>query len=374
METSPKRKILFVITKSNFGGAQHYVYDIATHLSDFDVVVAHGGHGKLEEMLKNAGLRTVHIGELERDVGIFKDFRVFFRLKKLFKEERPHTIHLNSSKIGGLGSLAGRFVGVKKIVFTAHGWAYREDRSPAAQLTIKFLSWLTILFSHKIIVLSEFEKKCAPTRLMQKKVVAIYNGISNIEILPTKEGARESLGEHISLPSDSIWVGTVAELHKNKGIDYLIDAFAEIKKDNTYLIIIGEGEEKSTLNEKIHTMSLHNNVFLLGNIPNAWKYFKAFDIFALTSIKEGFPYTLLEAARAELPVIASNVGGIPELLNYGKAGLLTEPKNVAQIKAHLETLIMEPGKRATYGSLLKKYTDDHFTFEEMLNKTKALYS
>lgn len=374
METSPKKKLFFVITKSNFGGAQHYVYDLATHLNDFDVVVAHGGHGELETNLKNAGIKTMHIDELDRDIGFIKDFRVFMRLMKLFKDEHPDIVHLNSSKIGGLGSLAGRFAGIKNIIFTAHGWAYKEDRSALSKIVIKIASWFTVLFSHKIIVLSRFEKKCAPTRLMQKKVIVIYNGINSETALLDKEPARKMLEEYISLPSDSIWVGVVAELHKNKGLNYLIDAFAKIKKDNTYLIIIGEGEDRTMLNEKIHTMSIHNNVFLLGSVPDARKYFKAFDIFALTSIKEGSPYTLLEAGRAGLPTIASNVGGIPELLDNGKVGLLTEPKNVAQIKAGLETLLSDPGKRSTYGDSYQNYTNEHFTFEQMLEKTKALYS
>ncbi|NQV93114.1 glycosyltransferase, partial [Candidatus Kaiserbacteria bacterium] len=142
-----KKKILFIITKSNFGGAQRYVYDIARSLSPdaFDVVVAFGGEGLLKDKLAHAKIRTVPIEDLERDINIFNEIDVFFQLLKLYRVEKPDIVHLNSSKIGGIGALAGRIAQVPLIIFTAHGWAFNEERSWGARKIIAFLYWITLI-------------------------------------------------------------------------------------------------------------------------------------------------------------------------------------------------------------------------------------
>lgn len=152
-----RKKIFFVITKSNFGGAQRYVYDLATALpvNEFDVSVVFGEGGELEEKLKNVGIKTIRIETLQRNVSFFKDLKVFFELIKIFRREKPDIIHLNSTKIGGIGSFAGRISEVPKIIFTAHGWAFNEKRNAVSKIFIAFLQWLTVLFSHTTIAVSQ---------------------------------------------------------------------------------------------------------------------------------------------------------------------------------------------------------------------------
>ena len=113
------KKILYIITKSNWGGAQRYVYELATSLpkNSFDAAVLMGGSGSLKERLDLCGIRTITIPELEKEVNIFKDIKTFFALIALLNKEKPDIIHLNSSKAGILGALAGRVVGIRKIIF-----------------------------------------------------------------------------------------------------------------------------------------------------------------------------------------------------------------------------------------------------------------
>ena len=138
-------KVLFVITKSNWGGAQRYVYDLATALlrENYEVAVAVGGQGLLAENLKMAGIRVVGIPHLERDVNFFKELFSTLYLWKIFKSEQPDIIHLNSSKVGGLGAIAARTLKLwdswdrkgtgraewnPRIIFTVHGWGFNERR------------------------------------------------------------------------------------------------------------------------------------------------------------------------------------------------------------------------------------------------------
>ena len=153
MAEQPKKKVLFLITKSNFGGAQRYVFDLATHLDRdrYAVAVALGGNGSLIEKLTEAAIRVIRIPGLQRNISFKKELLSFWQIHKLLKAERPDVLHVNSSKAGGIGAFIGRLHRVPCIVYTAHGWAFNEDRSLVSRLLVGFLHWLTILFAHHTI-------------------------------------------------------------------------------------------------------------------------------------------------------------------------------------------------------------------------------
>jgi len=376
---SGKIKVLFVITKSNFGGAQRYVYDLATNLpkEEFESVVALGGHGLLEQKLVNAGVRTIPLLALERDVHFFRDVVSFFDLWQLFRLEQPDVVHLNSAKASGLGALAARLAGVPRIVFTAHGWAFNEDRAPTARKIIKFFSWITVVLSHKTIAVSKSVEQDTKTwPLVQGKVAVIHNGLEPIDFL-TREEARQYLVAHagLDIPRDIFLVGTIAELHKNKGLGYAIHGFSlnAVKNLDLKYAIIGQGEEKFSLNAHIEAHKLHGRVVLLGFIEDASRYLKAFDAFLLPSLKEGLPYVILEAGAAGVPIIASNIGGIPEVIEHNKTGILVKPKDSEAISEAVKLLASDPEKRTALGAALEKNVLHVFTLEKMLKKTIELY-
>ncbi|TRZ52320.1 glycosyltransferase family 1 protein, partial [bacterium] len=335
MQNTQKKKILYVITKSNWGGAQRYVFDLAVNFSpEYDVSVAFGGEGELKTRLEKAGIRTISLPFLKRDVNPFTDIFTFNKLVELFKTERPDIIHVNSSKIGGMGALAGRIAKVPKIIFTAHGWAFREERPAYQKIIIKFLSWLTILFSHAVITVSERdEREALEMPFTKRKIILVHNGIEEPEFL-SAEQARESIikEDGLSVPENALWIGTIGELHKNKGHIYAIEAFSKLEKTaNVLFFIIGEGEERKELQQKINEFGLEKKVFLLGKKDGAPKLLNAFDIFLFPSVKEGLPFAILEAGMAGLPTIASAVGGIPEVITDMQTGMLIRPKNSDEI-------------------------------------------
>jgi glycosyltransferase involved in cell wall biosynthesis len=306
---TPRIKILFVITKSNWGGAQRYVYDLATGLpkETFGVEVAFGQRGRLAQELQNAGIRTHEVASLQRDVSPGADVKSFFELYRLFKKERPDVVHLNSSKVGGLGALAARVAGVPKIIFTAHGWPFWEKRSAPARAIIWFFSWLTALLSHQVIVISDYDLAVARRMpLVGHKTVRIYNGIDPRMAFGSGTLIRSAFpaGAHI--------IGTVGELNKNKNHIALIERARSAPE--MFVAIVGEGEERAALETKIKEYRLSERVKLFGFMP-ASEVLKGFDVFALPSLKEGLPYVLLEAKAAGLPVEANRVGGVGEILD-----------------------------------------------------------
>lgn len=382
MQTS-KPKLLYLITKSNFGGAQRYVFDLARHFKNtYDVEVIVGGSGTLSKKLQEEGIPTTELPSLIRDVSIFRDVIVFFSLIKLFFVKKPAIIHLNSSKIGGLGALAGRLCRVPHIIFTAHGWAHNEQRPRWQKALILISHWYTVLLTHHTITVADNLKKSL-SRLpwVSKKMTTVHNGLDSFP-LKTRHESRAHLVQLASTggkgaPSsedDTVWIGTLSELHKNKGLDTLISAFAELKDKKIALFILGEGEERAHLTKLAEERAVSDKVFFLGFVENAKQYLQAFDIFTLTSRTEAFPYVLMEVAHAHVPVLASKVGGIPEIITQFETGILTTVGNTKEIREGLRFLIENPDRRAALAHNLYTRVQTSFTEENMFKKTELFYS
>ena len=248
-----RRKVFIAITQSVFGGAQRYVLDIASSLpkSDFDVTVIHGGSGILREKLQSMNIRTIPLMSLERKVSVWNDIKTLKELLVILRKEKPEILHINSSKMGILGGIAGRLVRIPRIIFTAHGWAFNEERPYWQKISIYILSALTILMSHRTIAVSEAMRNAfRKLPFVYRKMSVIRNGIGEIFYEP-RINAREKIAALAGIKSDSneMWVGTVAELHPTKNLPVGISAFKEALKKCPGLryIIIGEGAERATL-------------------------------------------------------------------------------------------------------------------------------
>lgn len=393
MENLPlKKKVLYIITKSNWGGAQRHVFDLATNLpkEEYDIVVAAGGSGSLLKKLEEVGVKTIPIPKLERDPDIIKDFSSIKLIFNIIRTERPDILHLHSTKVGGIGALIARYASLlsyfgpttqrlrPKIIYTAHGWAFKENRPPFQKLIIYLYSWLTIILNHKTIVVSEDDLIKSPKFLTRGKITMIHNGIAPFQYLPRVE-AQKKVFAGASIYPNNLIVGTISELHKNKGLSYVIDAIAELKSQNAdkenpiMYSIVSDGEEKSNLLSQIKTKNLQDSVFLAGFVPDANKYLSAFDLFIFPSLKEGLPYALLEAGSIGLPIIATSIGGAKDIITDMETGILIRPKDIKEIANALRFFIQNPEKIAGFGGKLRKRIANEFSLEKMISKTLEIY-
>lgn len=380
MDTTQK-KILYVITKANFGGAQRYVYElaVASKSRGYEVVVATGGNGVLTEKLATARISTHIIRGLSRDIGFLREIRAFADLYTLIRAERPDVIHLNSSKAALLGACAARLLRVPQIIFTAHGWPFLERRPCFWRMCMWLLSWITALLSHYVIVVSKHDKTCAHMIGTRRKTHVIYPAVPSIQF-ETRERARKILQEHgMRIPqSDALWIVSIAEYVPNKnlltGIEAVHTAIREQNCACVYILIGTDGDDRKMLESYIQKQNLHETIQLLGYIEDARALLLAFDLFLLPSKKEGLPYALLEAGRARLPCIASNVGGIPEIITHKHSGILFPPHDTASLVHELSAVLNDPKHGASYGNMLYDHVAHTFDFETMVEKTIALYS
>ena len=400
-----KKKVLFVVTKSVWGGAQRYIYDLATHLprERYEVMVAAGGGGStklttggsLFSKLQHAGIRIIGIPGLDRDIKIVQEFFVFWQLLILFLREKPDIIHLSSSKAGGLGAVAAFLYRTlhprpqtlnPRTIFTAHGWAFFEERPRWQNALIRFFTWLGALFQDRIILLDREDFETALHFIPKRKCVLIPNGSAPPEFLPRIE-ARRILSERIGrpIPDNTILIGTIAELTKNKGISFLIEALRHLpptsyplrqsssEASNLQAIIIGDGELRNELTQKTKELGLEDIVFFAGFIPDASHYLPAFDIFVLPSLKEGLPYSIMEAMAAGVPVVATRVGGIPDMITDGREGVLVEPRNPNFLADAVGRLMQNTDLRRALGSAARARAARDFSLPRMVERTVTLY-
>ncbi len=394
MDKKPK-KCLLVITKSNWGGAQRHVYNLATTLpkEEYLVSVAFGGTGvaesapgELAERLATAKIPTHYVRAFARDVSLWSDLRALVEIISLFRQEQPDVVHLNSSKAGGVGALAARIAGIKKIIFTSHGLAWDEDRSPFAKKLIKLFSWCTFALCHAVITITQdnFDRVRALPGC-SKKVVLVRNGLPTLSF-EVRERARVSLALKTGLvehsDAGSIWIGTIAELTKNKGLPCLIGAAKLLAEHSDtrrfggqrfHIFIIGGGEQEEMLRSLIIENNLAHCVHLVGFISDAYRYDRAFDIFTLTSVKEGLPTVLLEAGQAGTPVVASDIPGAREIVTDSESGLLFPTKDAAALAEQLTLLINDPALRSRLAKNLQQKVTSQFSIAQMVEETEGIY-
>jgi glycosyltransferase involved in cell wall biosynthesis len=344
----PAPAILYVVTKARFGGAQRYVYDLAVAAKEagYPVWVATGEEGPLCDMLHEAGIPQHTIATMQRDVSFFADLHSGIALWNLIRKLKPTVVHLNSAKAAGLGSIVARLCGVPRIIFTAHGWAFNEERPWWQKVLIYIFSWITILLSHRTIAVSHAVlRDTADMPFVHHKMTVVHLG-ARLPLLLPKETSRKALLTH----SHGVWVGSVAELHPTKRLRDLLDAFSRIAPEfpEARLVIIGEGQERRALEDQSAALGLTGRIHFVGFVPNAAAHLPALDVFVLPSHSEGLGYVLMEAGHATLPTIATEVGGIPEIID-AQTGLLVPPRSPEALAHALRALLMYPEKAQRLG-------------------------
>jgi glycosyltransferase involved in cell wall biosynthesis len=346
------KRILFIITQSEMGGAQRFLFNLLVRInSRYEVMVATGsdGNNELNDKLAGLDIKTVEITNLRRNIEPIKDLKAFLEIKKLIQSYRPDTLFLLSTKAGFIGSLSALYSKEKylKVIYRIGGWTFNDPWPSWKKKLWVILEKFSARWKDVIIVNNKHDLDQANgLGIRPKQLVLIHNGIDpyRLEFLP-RDDARLSLFEKASKLSGRIFqtniiIGTLANLYPTKGIKVLIETAEYFKSnENVVFMVIGDGPERKNLEELIKQKGLEKKIFLMGQMKDGFKLLPAFDIFVLPSVKEGFPFSILEAMAAKLPVIATHVGAVPEIIDNGKNGFIVEPCNPAALAGKIKELI-----------------------------------
>lgn len=396
VKDSPKR-VLFVITQSEIGGAQQFLHMLVSRLDKdkYNILVAAGPNfntkfpvsdikNDLLDLLEKEGIKTIRLKYLSRDVSPWHDLLASWELKRIIKNWEPDTIFLNSSKAGFIGSFVSKFLihnSKLKVIYRIGGWTFNDPWPNWKKKFWIFLEKLSAKWKDIIIVNNKHDLDQAKQLRIKPKqnLVLVYNGLDvyRTEFLP-KEEARLRLFKKLSRQAGKIFqtdiiVGTVANFYPAKGLIHLIEAAEHFKnKGNLTFFVLGDGQDRLILENLIEKRGLQKKVFLLGQVLNAHKLLSAFDIFVLPSVKEGFPWAVLEAMAAKLPVIATKVGAIPEMIEDGKNGFIVEPGHPEQIVSKIQELLNKGHLRQELGIQAHQTVLFKFSSEKMVQEIEAL--
>lgn len=370
-------KVLHIITLSEWGGAQRVCYDLATNLNKdkFLVEVACKPGGILVKKLKEKDIKVYEIPSFRREILPLSDFKTLISLYRLMKKRKYDIVHCHSTKAGILGRIAAKLAGVRKIYFTAHSWGFYnlEEYGWARRLLI-FLEKIAAKCSTKIICVSKNTKQEGLKRKIAKedKFLVIRNGIS-FEVNSNKEKAREKL----KIGKEDIIFGMIGRFAYPKDPVFFIKVASKIVKNypQAKFILIGGGPLFEKCQDFVKENKLENNTFLLGekNPEDTRELLSGFDVFVLISKFEGLPLTIIEAMSAGLPIIASNVGGIKELVKQGENGFLVKSDNLNELIEKIVYLIKNPQERKRMGERSLKIAKENFSLNEMVKSYEKLY-
>jgi len=386
-----KNKIIHIITRLDKGGSAENTLLTALGINKkkYEVILVKGPtyesrmsnkeHATISADLKEArlkGVRIVNLPFLLRRINPVYDLLALFSLYVFLIKENPTIVHSHTSKAGLLGRLAAKLAGVPIIVHTPHGHVFFGYFGPLKTKIFILLEKLASRITDKIATLSNREKedyilfKIAE----EDKLSVICSGIGLNKFKESLLSEKQNLKKELGIPENSLIVGTAGRLVPVKGPEFLIKAAKYIisKYPDTYFIFTGDGPLEQDLNRKAREMGISENIIFLGWRDDVAKIISIYDIFVLPSLNEGMGRVLAEAMALGKPIVASNTGGIPDLVIHGKNGFLVPPKNPKELAKYIQVLIEDKDKREKM-SLKGKEMSLNFSAEIMIEKIASLY-
>lgn len=345
-------KVFNVITKLAVGGAQETALAYCSYLDPdrWEASIVTGPErspeGDLFGEAACRGVPVVTVPSLRRRVHPTGDLRAVVELVRLFRRERPDIVHTHSSKAGLVGRLAARIAGVPVVVHTVHGWSFHEGMSPAARAVAVTLERLAARWTWPIVVVTEVDAEIGlASRIGQPNQYAVVRSAIDVDRLRRSAGSRTSARAALGIPRDAPVVGTVTRLCTQKDPETLLRAArlaAELRPDVRF-VVVGDGPLRPQVEQLLDDLNLRGHVTLLGRRSDVETLLPGFDAFVLSSRWEGLPRVVIEAMAVGVPVVATDVGGIAEVVEDGASGLLVPSGDHIALANALLRVVDEPG-------------------------------
>jgi glycosyltransferase involved in cell wall biosynthesis len=356
-------RIVLVVTLAEVGGAQSYVRDLLPGLvEELDVTVAAWGPGPLREAAEGGGARFVELRHVRRALSPVHDPLGVLELTRLFQRVKPDIVHLNSSKAGVLGRAAAAAARVPIRVFTVHGWGFKAFDGPArpaylwADRLVRPLTSAFVCVSRSDLELGVQARTCAVERS-----IVIPNAVDVDAFRPAdmNDGAAHAV--------------SVGRLKAPKDFVTLVRALAYTDAAPLRLSIVGDGPDRELVEQEIAAAGVCDRVACVGESHDVPGVLSGADIFVLSSRSEGMPISLLEAMASSLPVVATRVGGVPEVVADGETGLLVPPGDARALGAALARLAGNPELRRRLGAAGRLRAEREFSLARFRERHLALY-
>ncbi|MGI0016318.1 MAG: glycosyltransferase, partial [Nitrososphaera sp.] len=346
------------------GGAEKMLTSLVENLdrSRYRSVVCLLRDGWLRHQLQSRGIETMVIPQ-----HYSLDFVWLFRLAQLLKERFIRVMHAHEFAMNVYGSLLSKITGIP-IIATVHGKSYYWVKW-RRRMAYRFVARQSIM-----VAVSEDLKRflMRQVTIHPDNIRVVHNGIDLHRY--AADDLRNTIRKELGINARPV-IGTVGNLYAVKGQAYLLRACAIVAKDfpDFVLLVAGRGEQLASLDAEARCLGIGGNVKFLGFREDIPTLLQAMDVFVLPSVSEGLPLSILEAMALEKPVVASNVGGIPEVVKNGITGYLVPPKDPEALAENILLLLHHTQLAAHLGTSGRRRVQEAFSLEQMIQEYQSLY-
>jgi glycosyltransferase involved in cell wall biosynthesis len=371
-------KVLEVL-EATVGGTRRHLVDIVAHLDPARIQVSAACSTRRDPAFLDDLARMtakgiqVHIIPMRRAISPVGDLLALFRLFRLMRRGRFDVVHTHSSKAGFVGRLAARLAGVRRIIHTPHTFPFEMDVSLSARFAYRQLERLAACFTDCIVCVCPSQRALAESLIDPARVVVIENGIGDPP--PANAAEQERQRRHLGIEAESLVIGVVGRFTRQKGHAHFIEAARDVatRYPGVRFLLVGDGELRQTLEQKIATAGLGDRFIVVGAREDVPELLPVFDLVVLPSLWEGLPYVLLEAMAAGKPVIASCVGGMPDVIQDGINGMLVPPRDSAVLAAAMLKLLVNKELRSKMGHSASEALRQRCRVERMIEQLTCVY-
>lgn len=355
-------KILRVIARLNMGGPALHVAYLTAGLSKrgYDTTLVAGSLARGEDSMafvaEDLGVPIVRIDELGREISPIRDLVATVRLARLIRRERPQILHTHTAKAGTVARVAALLAGSRRppiIVHTFHGHVLRGYFGPLRSRFFRLLErWLAARTTALIAVSPQVRDDLVELGVAPpERFVVIRLGIELEERIDGAQNGRAESRHYLGIPEDRFAVGWIGRMTAVKRTDDILVAFKQLRDDgvDACLCLVGDGPDRPQLERRAHELGVIKDTLFLGYQEEVAPFYAAFDALILPSGNEGTPVSAIEALAAGRPVVATSVGGVPDVVRDGEDGYLVEAGATGELADRLARLARDPGLRERMG-------------------------
>jgi glycosyltransferase involved in cell wall biosynthesis len=373
-------RILRIIARLNVGGPAIHVTLLTEKLGapDYESTLVCGtigdDEGDMRYYAETHGVTPVILPELGRSLHPIRDLRTIWKVYRLFRQYKPDIVHTHTAKAGFVGRVAAWLAGVPVIVHTFHGHVFQGYFSPTMTRVFLVLERITARMSSTVITLTEGLKRELANEYHitdREHITVLPLGLDLAPFAAVQRQNGSFRREH-SIPADAPLIGIVGRLVPVKNHALFLEAAAQVKAQtpDAHFVIVGDGELRGALEAQVEALGLHDAVIFTGWMQNLAPVYADLDVNVISSVNEGTPVSVIEALAAGCPVVATAVGGLPDLLEQGKLGRLVPTENAEALADALLQVLHDPPDGSTTQTLML----ERYGIQRLVGDLKRLYA
>lgn len=376
-------RVLRVIARLNVGGPSLHVTYLARGLAEraYETTLVAGEVGRGEESMafvaESAGIDVVRLPGLSPALSPFRDAVAVWRLARLVRKVRPDVVHTHTAKAGAVGRLGALLSGRRPVVVhTFHGHVLRGYFGAGGTLLFRAIETILARVSDRLIAVSpEVRDELVRLRVAPESRFSVIRLGIELDERVRFDGDPADVRRRLGIPAGKFVVGWFGRMTAVKRTDDLLTMLAGTRERgiDAMLVLIGDGDDRRRLEQRAHDLGIAKSCLFLGYQESVAEWFAICDAVILTSANEGTPVTLIEALAAGRPVVATRVGGVPDVVDDGETGFLVRPADTHAMAERLEILARDPELRARMGELGRERVLRRYSVARLLDDVDALY-